>query len=584
MLRVPRPRVESIRRFVAGRASPGDEAVVRTGPGLLALLESPIAGQSTDLGAGYHGRYNVPLGLAISAALALVEPATPEGNAWVGREATLEWLALPELDDTLSGEARLIALSERDALFSIAGRSVRGVELLRGEFLLARVTGGHSVGYPHDAERPHVRSLSERAREHRVAVSPAPGLRLRSAPAVLPLGRSAELVVEVATSRRDIATWELTARTSTAGGLSVDPPQARTLTLAPGESVTVTFTVRADRPDTVNGGEPWNVELRAVSGSDEAALNVAVSVPDPDLLRSGDPLDLRDATTPTLIAWTAPEPCATEFSRRRLRFPIRLLGQGIRVDAAHPVGVTVTTPESLDTGAIVGASVVQGGHVLGVGTVAVGVTLIDRTTPIELEVELTPAGAAQVEAHFRAAGTPPLRERREPDEPDLLRLRPPRAAGTPEHYRVPIDVVCLLLNPVAGQREPLGRRVHPLSGLGVGASLTAAFGLAGETNPTKPRRAHAAALWIRWLAFPDLDFDLGARGRVESSAGGGHIVRVEVFDGWGRRVSESEVAVAADASVRTAATASVLLARRHIERPYAAPRSTPGSNESRGIG
>lgn len=109
MLRVPRPRVESVRRFAAGRATPGDQAVVRVGPGLLALLEHPVAGQPFALGAGYHGRYNAPLGLAIAAALAVVEPATPEGSAWLGREATVEWLGLPSPDDTLSGEARLTA-------------------------------------------------------------------------------------------------------------------------------------------------------------------------------------------------------------------------------------------------------------------------------------------------------------------------------------------------------------------------------------------------------------------------------------------------------------------------------------------
>src|SRR5688572_26839606 len=130
MLRVPRPRVESIRRFVAGHATPGDLAVVRAGPGLLALLEHPIAGQRFPLGAGYHGRYNAPLGLLISAGLALVEPATPPSSAWLGREATLEWLGLPALDETLMGEARLTALSAREALFSIAGRSERGAQLL----------------------------------------------------------------------------------------------------------------------------------------------------------------------------------------------------------------------------------------------------------------------------------------------------------------------------------------------------------------------------------------------------------------------------------------------------------------------
>src|SRR6185369_74191 len=104
MLRVPRPRVESLRRFVAGGASGGDEAVVRAGPGLLALLDNPLAGGAAALGAGYHARHNVPLGLTTSAALALLEPVTPPGSWWVGREAVVEWLGLPGLDETLRAE------------------------------------------------------------------------------------------------------------------------------------------------------------------------------------------------------------------------------------------------------------------------------------------------------------------------------------------------------------------------------------------------------------------------------------------------------------------------------------------------
>ena len=577
MVRVSRPRVESIRRFVAGRASPGDQAVVRVGPGLLALLEHPIAGQSAALGAGYHGRYTAPLGLAISAALAVVEPATPEGSAWLGRETTLEWLALPALDDTLRGEARLTALSERDALFSIAARSGHGTELLRGEFLLVRVVDGHSVGYPPDAGPARAPSLSERARARRdAAPASASGLRVRSAPAVLALGRSADVIVELAAARPGGSAWELSARAPAAGGLSLEPPATRTLTLEPGASTTIAFTVRADRPDALNRGEPWVIDVRATSGEHEETLPVAISVPDHDLAPSVDPLDVRDETTPTLLAWTAPEPCAADLGRRKLRFPIRLLGRGIRVDAAHPADVTVATPETLDTAAIASVSVVQGGRVLGTGTATVGVTLVDRETPIELEVDLTSHGVHQAEARFAAVGVPPLRERGEPGQPDLFRLRPPRAGETAGSYRVSPDVARLLLNPVAGHGEPLGRRMHPLSGLGVGASLTAAFGLAGEATPTESGRARAVALWMRWLALPDLDFDLEARGRVESSADGCHTVRVDVFDGWARRASESEVVVA-DAPREAGAAAAALLARRHIERVHvSAPATASG--------
>lgn len=577
MLRIPRPRVEEIRRTAAGRASPGDEAVVGVGPGLLPLLEHPIAGQSEPLGAGYHGRYNAALGLAISAALAVVEPDTPEGSAWLGREATIEWLALPSPDDTLYGHARLTALSDRDALFSIAGRSERGAELLRGQFLLVRVAHGRPIGYPAPAGADRASSLSERARERRRA-GPAPtaGLRVRSAPPVLPLGRTAEVVVELTAPPGDGAAWELTARAPAAGGLSLEPSAAPTLTLEPGASETVTFTVRADRPDALNRGEPWVVDFRARCAASEATASVAIAVPDPDLARPLDPLDVRDETTPSLLAWTAPEPCAVDLVRRKLRFPVRLLGKGIRVDVAHPREVTVEAPDILDTSAIAGLTVLQGGRVLGTGTAAVGVTLVDRETPIELEVELTARGRASAEARFAPAGAPRLTERREPGQPDVFRLRPPRPGKVEGSYRVSPDVVRLLLNPVAGHGEPLGRRMHPLSGLGVGASLTAAFDVA-EIAPPEPAAPLASALWIRWLALPDLDLDLEARARVESRAEGCRLVRVELFDGAGRRANESEVVIADPAYEGAGAMAAALLARRRIERAGASADRTPSA-------
>jgi hypothetical protein len=569
MLRIPHPRVESIHRYLAGRASPGDRALTRVGPGLLALLEHPVAGGADALGAGYHARYNVPLGLAVSAALAVVEPATPAGSWWVGREATIEWLARAALDNSLCGEARLTALSERDALFSITALTDHGLPLLRGDLLLARVMGGRSVGYPPDAGPGP--SLSERARAHR----PAPfGLRLRAAPTVLPLGRTADVVVELPEPPSSTREWTISACGPAGGGISVEPPAARTLTARSASSGRVIFSVRADLPAALNDGEPWLLEIRAKSAEHETALTVAIAVPDSDVAPSADPLDVRDETTPTLLAWTAPEPCAADVSARTLRFPVRLLGRGIRVDAAHPAAVTVAAPDGLDTRAIADVTVVQGPRALGAGRSTVVVTLIDRATPIELEVRLTPEGMSEAAARFAATGAPPLRERDEPAWRDLLRLRPPRAAGRGDTYRVTPDLVRLLLNPVAGHHEPLGRRVHPLAGLGVGASLTAAFGLAGEEDPAAPDRSRAAALWIRWLTPPDLELELEARGRIVSAVDGCHTVRVEVIDGAGQWSSDAEVVIAGVGETAESAVAA-LLAGHRIERASASRRATP---------
>jgi hypothetical protein len=301
------------------------------------------------------------------------------------------------------------------------------------------------VGFPASA------SLSERARDRRAAAQePAPALRLRSAPPALPPGGGGEVVVELTAG----GTWTVAALPPLAGGLSVEPPATRTLTVE--SRATVTFTVRADRPDTLNGGVPWVLALHASGGRREETLTVAIAVPDPDLVRSVDALDVTDETTARLVAWTAPEPCAADSARRMRRFPVRLLGRGIRVDPAHPAEVTIAPPESLEAAAIARLTVWQGGHALGSGTRALAVTLVDREAPIELEVELA----------SRRPDVPFVRERGEALRSDLFRLRPPRPTGTAGCYRVPPDVVRLLMNPLAGGDEPLGRRMHPLSASG----------------------------------------------------------------------------------------------------------------------
>jgi hypothetical protein len=399
------------------------------------------------------------------------------------------------------------------------------------------------------------------------------GARLRSAPAVLLPGRSGEVIVELTAPPSAAATWVVTARPPDGGGLSLDAPTTLTVTLEPGTSGTAAFSVRADRPDAINGGRPWILQLRATSGEREETMTAAVAVPDPDLARRIDALEVRDDTTPRLVAWIVPDPCAADLDRRILRFPVRLLGRGIRVDETHTVDVTIDAPESLDASAVAGLSVLQGGRVLGAGTAGVVVTLDDRQTPLELEVELTSTGAAQAAARLTG---PFLREPTEPRQADLFRLRPPRPGETAGTYRLSPDVVRLLMNALGGHAEPLGRRMHPLSGLGVGASLTVAFGLAGDPKPAEPAQTRAAALWIRWLASVDLELDLEARGRVESSGDGGHTVRVEVFDGTARRVNESEVVVTGLAA-GAGEPAARLLARRRIERGAVSAPTEPSA-------
>jgi hypothetical protein len=72
--------------------------------------------------------------------------------------------------------------------------------------------------------------------------------------------------------------------------------------------------------------------------------------------------------------------------------------------------------------------------------------------------------------------------------PPLLRVRAPRIVAGPPHVEVAFepDVLRLLMHPVAGHAEPLGRRAHPLGNAPVGAALTAALVAAGDPDPWRP--------------------------------------------------------------------------------------------------
>ena len=111
-------------------------------------------------------------------------------------------------------------------------------------------------------------------------------------------------------------------------------------------------------------------------------------------------------------------------------------------------------------------------------------------------------------------------------EPPLLRLHPPRvlASGARTELAFEPDLLQLLMHPVAGHIEPLGRRVHPLGGVPLGAALTTALAAAGEGDPDRPVRTRiqrADATWFLplpanapWIARTRQNIKSGALGAV----------------------------------------------------------------------
>ncbi len=89
--------------------------------------------------------------------------------------------------------------------------------------------------------------------------------------------------------------------------------------------------------------------------------------------------------------------------------------------------------------------------------------------------------------------------------PDLLRLEPPRlvrgaavaidavSAGQAWEWVYPGDLFHLLVNPVAGNAHPLGRRLHPYGRFSEGIAVDAALKLFGSTV----RPARIDLQWVR---------------------------------------------------------------------------------------
>jgi hypothetical protein len=267
MIRVPRPRVVSVRHRHAGLVTPGDTAEARLDPGLIALLESPATGRSEALGAGFQARYNVPVSVATTAAHALLMFVTPQGAYWVGRDLEVEWSGAPGLHDTVLATARIEEVNQRLARFTVSGTTLTGVELYRGTLHMAVIRAEYASARARIAEAARMRQAKVAARGVRVL-----------APDSIPLGRSDTITLEVSNPESHSLAVTVTVHPLFGAGLSLDSPAEQHLALAPGESARVSFQIRADRPHLVNLGRPWELEISV----NAETLRIAIQVPDPE--------------------------------------------------------------------------------------------------------------------------------------------------------------------------------------------------------------------------------------------------------------------------------------------------------------
>jgi hypothetical protein len=239
-----------------------------------------------------------------------------------------------------------------------------------------------------------------------------------------------------------------------------------------------------------------------------------------------------DYYTPALEAYTEPWLVGGDPSAGRYEFAVRLLGQGIRVDEAHPAQVRVAAPPCFSPGDLLAMRVQQGGRTLAEESVfdqrvqpAVTVRLTTRA-PLRLELTLRPERTGEACRWFEDEEGLMFHDVPEGGLPDLFRVRPPRQES--DGLRVFPDVLRLLMNPVAGAAEPLGRRVHPLGGFAIGAALSASFRAAGERLPVRMK--------LRWVRETRLESTF----LIESRSAGNEIA-VRLRDDRGALVALAEV-------------------------------------------
>jgi hypothetical protein len=136
------PRFESLPGD--GVARVGNEAIVRTTGSLIALLEAPLRGGASAVGAGYQAPLTVPFGLVVTSVLGSLGAADPQQDRWMVRSATIDWHARARGDDVIVAQARVGRMTEHDAFVTASARgslsgplldaSIRVISLREGRY------------------------------------------------------------------------------------------------------------------------------------------------------------------------------------------------------------------------------------------------------------------------------------------------------------------------------------------------------------------------------------------------------------------------------------------------------------------
>lgn len=272
----PYAHVEDVRRHEPGVARRGDRARARLRPGTIALLESRLGESGRSLDAGYQARYDVPFGLAATAAYAVVAPAQPAGGSWTGRDVEVDWRGPAQPGDTLVAEAEILELDEGIACLRLEARTETGRQLLDARLRLSAVRDGKAL--------PSA-LVPRRAAPDAPLVRPRPGSRFVAATHEVPElqpGQCGQVGVTVVNAGADALDVEVRGLVPAGHGLRLPEGDRRRVSLQPGRSSRLDLTVRADRPHEVNLGRPWPLGLVVAAGGEEEVIELPVRVADPE--------------------------------------------------------------------------------------------------------------------------------------------------------------------------------------------------------------------------------------------------------------------------------------------------------------
>jgi hypothetical protein len=206
------------------------------------------------------------------------------------------------------------------------------------------------------------------------------------------------------------------------------------------------------------------------------------------------------------------KPIHQSLDGKLLIYPIHILGQRIPVSQEKPMTVSVQAPLAFDSDDVERLTVVKDGQPIASLTPSrnglPGIEFLAQArSGYELEVRLANAWDKSYSFADRPDSSSPVQyeEILEAEEEDIFRLEQPSllksmvasdkrlTLGDSWEWLFPSDLFHFLVNPLAGGKEPLARRIHPFGLLPLGAALYAAAQLFEQKRPTFAD--------IRWLQF-----------------------------------------------------------------------------------